>query len=139
MSNNENKGIEEAIAYPNYINIKGFQLNFKSPILKDNIYRYRCTNRKCKYFVKLDEINLKKIINKDKNITYTEFNKHENHKEINKTTNTTDNVLTEEDINKLGTQLIINNIGQPLQFHMDNLKNNNINWKKAKIRSLLYK
>ena len=76
MSNNENKGIEEAIAYPNYINIKGFQLNFKSLILKDNIYRYRYTNRKCKYFVKLDEINLKKIINKDKDISYTEFNKH---------------------------------------------------------------
>ena len=110
MANKENTGNEDAIAYPNYINIKGYQLNFKSPILKNNIYRYRCTNRKCKYFVKLDEINLRKIINKDKNITYPEFNKHENHKEVIKTNNTTDNILTLEDLNKLGTKLIINNI-----------------------------
>ena len=31
------------------------------------------------------------------------------------------------------------NINQPLQFHIDNFKNNKINWKISKIRNLLYK
>lgn len=37
------------------------------------------------------------------------------------------------------TELILNNMNQPLQFHLDNLKNNNIKWKKTKVRNLLYK
>ena len=38
------------IDYPKYIYIKGYQLNYKSPPLKDNILRYRCRNGKFKYF-----------------------------------------------------------------------------------------
>ena len=47
------------------------------------------------------------------------------------------NIVTEEEINKLAYQLILNNIDQPLSFHLFNLKNNKINWKKIKIRNLL--
>ena len=56
MSSNENipnGSIQNNFNYPKCINIKGYDLNFKSPILKDNIYRYKCRNRQCKYFVKL--------------------------------------------------------------------------------------
>ena len=130
---------EDAINYSNYINIKGYELNFKSPILKNNIYRYRCKNLKFKYFVKIDGTNLKKLLNKDKDITFMEFNQHENHKDEMKIQTNTDIILTVDDLNKFAKQIIINNINKPLQFHLDNLKNNKINWKKGKVRNLLYK
>ena len=127
------------INFPKYIYIKGYQLNYKSPPLKGNIHRYRCRNRSCKYFIKIDSTNLKKIINNDKdNISYTEINQHENHKEniIIKMEN--GNAITEEGINKLARQLITLNLNEPLDFHLANFKNNSINWKKGKIRKLLY-
>ena len=39
---------EYVFFYPNYINIKGYELNFKSPILNNNIYRYKFKNWKSK-------------------------------------------------------------------------------------------
>ena len=68
-----------------------------------------------------------------------EFNQYENQKDEMKIQTNTDIILTEDDLNKIAKQLIINNIDKPLQFHLDNLKNNKINWKKAKVRNLLYK
>ena len=47
---------------PNYITIKGYQLNYKRPPLKDNIFRFRCRKKGCKYFVKINEENLNKIL-----------------------------------------------------------------------------
>ena len=34
--------------------LEGYQLNYKSPPLKGNMHRYRCRNRRCKYFIKID-------------------------------------------------------------------------------------
>ena len=59
MADKADDSKEDVIIYPNYINIEGYDLNFKSPILKNNIYRYRCKNRKNEYSVKINEKNLK--------------------------------------------------------------------------------
>ncbi len=75
-----------------------------------------------------------KILNKEKDekeVNYIECNEYENHKESIKVKISSGNV-TEEEINKLAYQLILNYINQPLSFHLDNLKNNKINWKKTK-------
>ena len=78
-----------------------------------------------------------KILNNEKEVNYIEYNEHENHKEAMKVKISSGNIVTEEEINKLAYQLILNNIDQPLSFHLFNLKNNKINWKKIKIRNLL--
>ena len=41
-----------------------------------------------------------------------------------------DNVKAEEEIDKLAIQMINFNINQGLEFHFNNFKNNQINWKK---------
>ena len=138
INNQPKEEKEYQFNYPKYIYIKGHDLNFKSPILKNNTYRYRCKNHQCKYFIKNKEENLHKILNNEKEVNYIECNEHENHKEAMKVKISSDNIVTEEEINKLAYQLILNNINQPLSFHLDNLKNNKINWKKNKIRNLLY-
>ena len=80
-----------------------------------------------------------KLLNNEKKIGYTEYNEYENHKENIKVKIDSSTVITEEEINKLIYQLILNNINQTLSFHFENFKNNNINWKKNKVLNLLYK
>ena len=124
---------------PKHIFIKGYELNFKQPPLKDNILRYRCRNGKCNYFVKIDQENLKKLIDKGQNnVVYTEYNKHDKHNEDKIFNFENGNIATEFQINKIARQLIILNLNEPLEFHINNFQNNNINWKKGKIRKLLY-
>lgn len=123
---------------PKFINIKGYELNYKSPLLKGNIFRFRYRKIGCKYFIRINEENLNKILNKEKNITFEEINIHENHKNKSIKVETSDDVETEQDKNKLAIQLINFNIYQSLEFHVNNFKNNQINWKKNKIRRLLY-
>ena len=60
--------------YPKYSNIKEYDLNFKSPILKNNTYRWGYRNRHCKYFIKIREENLHKILNNGKEGNYIERN-----------------------------------------------------------------
>ena len=50
---------------PKRLTIKGNELHYKDPPLKNNIYRYRCRNGTCKYFIKINETNLKKVINNE--------------------------------------------------------------------------
>ena len=49
------------------------------------------------------------------------------------------NVLTSNEINELGLKLIKQHIDKPLSFHLDNLKKNNIPFKKNKIKYYLQK
>lgn len=63
---------------------------------------------------------------------------HENHKNKSLKVETSDEVELEDEKNKLAIQMINFNINQGLEFHVNNFKNNNINWKKDKIRRLLY-
>ena len=123
---------------PKFINIKGYELNYKAPPLKGNIFRFRCRKTGCKYFIRINEENLNKILNKEKNVTFEEINAHENHKNKSIKVETSDDVESEQDKNKLAIQLINFNINQGLEFHVNNFKNNQINWKKNKIRRLLY-
>ena len=64
---------------PRYINIKGFDIYYKEPALKNDIYVYLCRKTSCKYYIKIDRLNLNKIEKKEGNIEFTEVNKHENH------------------------------------------------------------
>ena len=66
---------------PNNIYIKGYKLSYKEPPLKGNIYVYRCRVKGCKYFLKIDKENLNLINGENNKVTYSEFNKHVNHKE----------------------------------------------------------
>ena len=62
---------------PKIININGYDLNYKDPPIKGNIFRFRCWRIGFKYFVKIDKENLEKILKKEKekdiqkSITYT--------------------------------------------------------------------
>ena len=53
---------------PRTLIIKGFDLYYKAPALKNNEYRYRCRKTGCKYFIKINRENLTKISNKENNI-----------------------------------------------------------------------
>ena len=133
----EDRNIEEEKIQKS-ITIKGYQLSYKSPPLKDNIYIFRCRKNGCNYFVKINRENIIKIIKNQKDIAFTEVNEHANHPNKSIAVETTDTIKTKEDINKLAVQLIKFNINQGLDFHISNFKNNQINWKKNKIRKLLY-
>ena len=99
---------------PKHIFIKGYELNFKQPPLKDNILRYRCRNGKCNYFVKIDQENLKKLIDKGQNnVVYTEYSKHDKHNEDKIVNFENGNIATEFQINKIARQLIILNLNEP--------------------------
>ena len=105
INNQPKEEKENQFNNPKYINIKGHDLNFKSPILKDNTYRYRCKNQQCKYFIKIKEENLHKILNNEKEVNYIECNEHENHKEAMKVKISSGNIVTEEEINKLAISI----------------------------------
>ena len=75
----EEKSLEEE-NLPKSITIKGYQLSYKAPPLKGNIFRLRCRRVRCKYFIKINEENIKKIINNQKDISFTEINEHTNHR-----------------------------------------------------------
>ena len=47
-------------------------------------------------------------------------------------------VRTERENNSLAEKLIKTNLNDPLDFHLQNFKLNKINWKKNKIKNLLY-
>ena len=133
----EEKIIPEA-NIPKFLSVKGYQLNYKSPPLKGNIFRFRYRKSGCKYFIRINEENLNKILNKENEVTFEEINEHTNHLNKSIKVETSDNVKTEEEINKLAIQLINFNLNQSLEYHVNNFKNNNIRWKKNNIRRLLY-
>ena len=47
------------------------------------MFKYRCRKKNCNYFVKINEENIKKVINNENIITYEEFNQHSNHADNN--------------------------------------------------------
>ena len=112
---------------PKLITVIGFHLNYKSSPLKGNIFRFRCRRAGCKYFIKINEENLNKILNKEKEVKYEEINEHIPHLDKSIKVELCDNVKAEEEINKLAIQLINFNINQGLEFHFNNFKNNQIN------------
>lgn len=122
------------------LNIKGIYIYYKYPSLKNDIFIYRCRKSNCKYYIKINRIN--KIYNKENDVVFTEFNKHENHQIIEKNENISqsDNIIirTEEEIKNLAETLKNNIINETLDFHSLNFKTNKIIWKKSKIKKLFY-
>ena len=52
---------------PRLLNIKGYDLFYKDPPLKEGYFVYRCKKKYCKYFIKINKI--KKYNNKRNNNT----------------------------------------------------------------------
>ena len=122
---------------PRSIFIKGYELTYKDPPLKNNIFKYRCRKQGCNYSVKIDKENLSKLEENNKDITYVENNTHI-HKSYNNISINIEKVLNENQALVLAEKLIRTNINEPLNFHIENLHNNKINFHKSKIRKILY-
>ena len=103
---NKQQQNENSIEIPKSIVIKGYTLYYKSPPLKNDIYRFRYRKGSCKYFVKIDKENLKNLDSIDKEITYIEINKHENHIESGDNKINKDLVKKEKEIINLAEKLI---------------------------------
>ena len=124
------------------INIGNYKYKFKDTLKKG--YCYRCVNRaSCKLTILIEEAEYKKIMenNKSENIKYTINSKQQEHTciekkiiEINK-----EKVRTAKDELNLAITLIKANIDKTPNFHINNLRNNNINWSNNKIRNLVYR
>ena len=110
----------EQVEISNSINIKGFELWYKSPPLKGDIYRFRCWKDNYKYFVRIDKDNLIKLINKNFQIDYIEVNAHANHPKNEKQNIAHDIVKKAKDIEDLAVKIIKINLNQPLDFHIIN-------------------
>ena len=76
--------------------------------------------------------------NKEEEIKYTIFNEHSNHKG-NELSILSNNALISNDLEKLAINLIKQSITKPLEFHIKNFNNNNINYSYNKIKNLLQK
>ena len=88
--------------------------------------------------MKINEKNLHKLLNLQKDIEYIECKERDNHEGTIKVKLSSGSILTGKEINKLAYQFVLNNIYQTFTFHFENLKNNNSNLKKRKVRNLLY-
>ena len=127
---------------PRLLALKGNDLFYKDPPTKENLYIYRCRKKGCKYYVKIDKLNIDKILNKETNISYYEFNSHNDHEapnEIKLENQENTDFRTEKETKELATSLIKNNINENLEFHYQNFQKNKIKWSKAKISRLVYK
>ena len=141
MENHKDKEQAAYIAYkvPHILIIDGQEFYFKAPPLKNDIYKYRCRKSQCNYYIKISRDEINKFQNKEKDINYTEFNQHSNHIDKIIKQKSSNNIRKPEEEYKIGLSLIKLNINQGLSFHLTNFENNNINWRKGKIRALLYK
>ena len=128
----------EVECVPQSVTIKGFRYSYKEYISTTNLYKYRCSNRSCKCFIKItkEELNKIKDQNNKQQIKYTIYNEHTNHKgkEINVSNN---EIFTKNEMNNFAIKLIKNNITEPLEFHLKNLEINGVNYTYNKIKNLL--
>ena len=75
----EDNNIKKKLAYiqydvPRTLIIKGYDLYFKTPPLKNEEFKYRCHKTDCRYFIKINSENVEKFKKNEKNINYTECN-----------------------------------------------------------------
>ena len=129
----ENEPAFQKRGVPRMILIKGNELFYKDPPTKENLFIYRCRKKACKYYIKIDRINIDKIIKKDEDINYNEYNSHLNHEISNEKkieNQKGEEIRTEKEIKELAINLIKNNINENLEFHYQNLHLNKIKWNK---------
>ena len=131
---------------PGSIIILDKKYTFKTALANQKQFIYRCIHRKCKGQITIDKDNLLKILSYDKeaieNIQYIEGkNEHTCNPakiiEINK-----NNTSGGNENFKLGIELIKKNITKPLQFHINNMKQNiyvnSIKYNLQKLRDLVF-
>jgi len=53
----------------------------KNSSVSGGIFRYKCRTNKCNYFIKIEGENITKLLNKEKEVEFVEFNTHTNHNE----------------------------------------------------------
>ena len=124
--NNKEEYAYKKYQVPRLLNIKGYDITFKNPPLSGEIFRYRCWTNKCNYFIKINHENITKLLNKEKEVEFEEVNSHTNHKEVKNIIKNSE-IKTEEEIKILTKVLIKMNLKEPLNFHIENLKNNKVN------------
>ena len=109
----DTKPAYKILGIPRLLNIKGFDLYYKDPLLKNDLYAYRCRKNECNFFIKIDKDNIDKILKKDNDINFIEINIHQDHDlndvELYETVDHK-NASSEKENLKLSISLIKNNI-----------------------------
>ena len=125
---------------PKSLTIGVYEYSFKQKKSNKN-YAYRCRNRKCGVIISINENNLLKIIKNNiiEDIEYQIVSKKEH--TCNKNTEIISNkfINTNSDMYQLAPDLIKNNIDKTLEWHEQNLKDNNITITKNQIKTILQK
>ncbi len=113
---------------PSSLTISGYKYTFKTSKKNENEFIYRCQCRACKAQITINKDNILKILSNAniENISLIK-GKHELSCKKNEVINVkADNINTEEKEKILARELILQNLNEPLTFHLNNLKNNNI-------------
>ena len=129
----------DILEIPNSILIEGYEMKFKNTLVNDNL-SYRCIHRKCGTLLTISKEEVNKLKNKEQNINinYTINKEHScSITKINKETNANECILDIELYKKEKTILDMN-LDKPLNWHVKNLIEYNINLKKKKIQNILY-
>lgn len=66
MEDYNNKEAYKKHNIPHSIIINGYELTYKDPPLKGELFRYRCRTKNCNYFIKMDRNNIQKLKKKRK-------------------------------------------------------------------------
>ena len=125
---------------PKHIILGEYTYVFKDKKVNYN-YAYRWRNRKCGVIININEDNLRKIINKSigVKIEYQKVSKKNHTCNLNNQQINSNEVLITKDSIILGTDLIKKNLDKSLEWHILNLKNNNIILTRNQIKNILQK
>jgi hypothetical protein len=104
---------------PKYITINNFEYIFKERKINNN-FSYRCRKRKCGIIININELNLKKIINKNSNgnLEYTKITKKEHTCKDNILNTSFNNIKLEVEEIKLVEHIIKKNLDKSFQWHI---------------------
>ena len=112
------------------------------PLINDN-YSYRCVHRKCPVLMAISKSELSKLNfntnGLEINVVYINehnLNAHKNIKAVKENSNIFNVIKSNKD---LCSELIEGSINKPLEWHITNIQNNNINFTKNQMKFLLYK
>jgi len=103
-----------------------------------NIFIYKYDHRKWASYIKIkkEEIGKLDTYHKIEDIKCTSYNDHK-HEEKYEIILFSKVIKTKENLENLSIKLISQNISEPYDFHADNFKMNNIDFKPYKIKNLL--
>lgn len=141
----QNKKKYQHYGVPQSLFIEGYKYSYKTNSKDETKFIYRCNHRNSKAQIIINKENILKVIIKKGNAN-VEFIKGKNSyicpsdkANSNSDVLKPDSILTNEELNELGYNLIKQHLDKPLSFHMDILKKNKIPFEKFKIKNLLQK